>query len=107
MRKISVLLLSILLAAPALADAVWIDVRTPEEFAEDHIAGDKLVPYEDILPAVTEAFPDKSTEIHLYCGSGRRAGIAKAQLDEAGYTNVVNAGGIDDARKQRGLEKTD
>ncbi len=107
MRKIATLILAMLLCPFALADVTWIDVRSAQEYAEDHIEGDLLIPHEEILPGVSEAFPDKTTEIHLYCRSGRRAGLAKAQLEEAGYTNVINAGGIDDARAERGLEKSE
>jgi phage shock protein E len=48
-------------------------------------------------------FPDKTTEIHLYCRSGGRAGRAMNALEDAGYTNVSNAGGIEDAREARAL----
>jgi len=40
---------------------------------------------------------DKDTEIRVYCRSGRRAGIALAALEEMGYTNATNVGGIGDA----------
>ncbi len=43
---------------------------------------------------------DKDAEIYVYCRSGRRSGIAKAALDEAGFTRVVNAGGLEDALKK-------
>jgi len=33
------------------------------------------------------------------CRSGRRAGIALATLEEMGYTNATNVGGIGDARE--------
>ncbi len=49
--------------------------------------------------------PSRDADIHLYCRSGGRAGKAKRALEAAGYTSVENAGGIADARKQRGLEK--
>jgi phage shock protein E len=42
---------------------------------------------------------DKNTEIRVYCRSGRRAGIALAALEEMGYTNATNVGGINDARE--------
>jgi phage shock protein E len=35
--------------------------------------------------------------IYLYCGSGRRAGIAQESLQASGYTNVTNIGGLDEA----------
>ena len=32
----------------------------------------------------------------IFCGSGRRAGKAKEVLEQKGYTNVLNAGGLKD-----------
>ena len=44
------------------------------------------------------------SEIRFYCASGGRAGRAQAMFEEAGFTNVSNAGGIEDAREQRQLK---
>lgn len=70
----------------------------------DNIEGDIRIPHDDIVEGVSEQYPDKSTEIQLYCHSGGRAGQAADALKAAGYTNVANAGGIDDARETRGLD---
>lgn len=86
------------------AGPVWIDVRSVEEYQESHISGDTRITHTDIVPEVMTLFPDKDTPIYLYCRSGRRAGIAKQALEEAGYVNVINAGGIDDARQARDLK---
>lgn len=101
--KISLLLISISLASFSYAEAVWIDVRSSFEHMLDSIEGDVRISHGDIVEEVTEQFPDKNTEIHLYCASGGRSGNAMSALEEAGYTNLSNAGGIDDARKARGL----
>jgi phage shock protein E len=87
------------------AEAVWIDVRSPTEYKIDHIKGDRLIPHSEILKEVSELFPNHETEIHLYCRSGNRAGIAKSVLNKAGYKNIFNEGSIEDARKIRGLLK--
>jgi phage shock protein E len=99
----SLLFVVLVHGALAQAKAVWIDVRTPDEHALDSIEGDMRISQDDIVAEVTKLYPDKNTEIHLYCGSGRRAGRAAEALEQAGYTNVSNAGGIDDARSARGL----
>ena len=85
------------------ADAVWIDVRTVEEYANDHIDGDMNVPIQTLDPATLAAQLglQSDSEIVFYCASGGRAGRAKTMLEEAGFTNVINAGGIDDARELR------
>jgi phage shock protein E len=101
--KIPLLLIAMILSSLSFAEAVWIDVRSSFEHAIDNIDGDPLISHEEIIPGVNELFPDKSTEIHLYCRSGQRAGVAMHALKETGYTNVSNEGGINDARKKRGL----
>ncbi|WP_077530309.1 rhodanese-like domain-containing protein [Vreelandella utahensis] len=94
-----------LMLTPVLAQAepVWIDVRTKAEHRENHIDSDPLIPHTKIVSQVTEHFPDKDTEINLYCVAGTRAGKAKAALERAGYTNVKNQGGISDVRQARDL----
>lgn len=101
----ALLLLLTLAFTPLVAQAepVWIDVRTQAEYQQDHIDGDPLIPHQKILAKVSERFPDKDTEIRLYCRSGNRAGQAKSVLEDAGYTHVTNAGGIDEVRETRDL----
>ena len=104
--SVKAFLLSLALALTPLvaqAEPVWIDVRTQDEYQQNHIDGDPLMPHRNIVAQVTERLPDKDTELRLYCRSGNRAGIAKSALEEADYTNVNNMGGIADAREARGL----
>lgn len=71
-----------------------IDVRTPEEFAEKHIKEAINLPLADIqagkLPKA-----DTSQTIYLYCRSGSRANQAKAILEQAGYKDIINLGGLE------------
>jgi phage shock protein E len=101
----AVLILLSLALSPIVAQAkpVWIDVRTEAEHRQSHIDGDPLIPHAQIVAQVTEKFPDKDTEINLYCRSGNRAGKAKSALEHAGYTNVENKGSLAEAREERGL----
>lgn len=85
------------------AETVWIDVRGVFEHVLDNIEGDVRISHDEIVEEVEKQFPDKDTEIHLYCASGERASKAREALIEAGYENVWNEGGIDDARRARGL----
>jgi phage shock protein E len=87
------------------ADVVWIDVRSDEEHRDNHIAGDTHIPFRQIAEQIGAHVSDKDAEIALYCASGGRSWIAKRTLDELGYTRVSNAGGIDQVRKQRGLDR--
>ena len=79
------------------ADAyILLDVRTGEEFAEKHIDGAALIPYDEIGARAAAELPDKNVLILLYCRSGRRSEIAANDLVAMGYTNVYDFGGIID-----------
>ena len=79
---------------------VWIDVRTPEEYQQDHIADTPNLPHTIIATQIADLGLSKSTPIKLFCRSGVRAGLALAELESLGYTNVENVGGIADARER-------
>lgn len=91
----------LMLTAVTLADPVWIDVRSSDEYAADSIPGDINIPHQEAVPEVSRLYPEKDTEIRLYCRSGRRSDLALQALQSAGYTQVSNAGGIADARAER------
>lgn len=80
--------------------AVIVDVRTPEEYDGGHLERATNVPIQDFAQRIAEVDKlvagDKAKPVVVYCGSGGRASKAKAQLEAAGYTNVVNGGGYDD-----------
>ena len=96
-------LLGLLLAGMACAETVWIDVRSVDEYQESHIEGDLHIPYQTIVAKIQQYSIAKDAEIKLYCRSGGRAGKARQSLLAAGYSDVKNAGGIDDVRKERSL----
>ncbi|MFT7406303.1 rhodanese-like domain-containing protein [Zhongshania sp.] len=87
------------------ADPVWIDVRSAGERMIDNIEGDIRISHGEIVAEISKLVSDKDTEISLYCRSGGRASEARSALLDAGYTNVSNVGGINDARKARGLSE--
>ena len=77
--------------------SVLLDVRTTEEFADGHIAGSKLIPYDGINAKTAAAvIPAKATTIIVYCRSGRRSALAATTLRELGYKTVWDLGGIID-----------
>lgn len=78
------------------AEGVWIDVRTGREFQSGHLAGALNIPYEQLPGEIARISPDKNAPVHLYCRSGRRAEIARQQLLEMGYTQVINHGSYRD-----------
>lgn len=77
----------------ATPGAVLLDVRTPEEYREGHIPGSKNVPLQSI-DKVTVMINNKATPIFVHCLSGARSRQAAAILQQMGYTNVKNIGGI-------------
>ena len=74
-------------------NAVLLDVRTKEEYAERKIEGSVNLPLDEIQ-RITDVVPDKSTPVFLHCRSGKRSGRAQKILTSMGYTNAVNIGGI-------------
>jgi phage shock protein E len=74
---------------------LWIDVRTTDEFNAGHIEGAAHIPYEEIAVRIGEVTTDKNAEIHLYCRSGNRSGIAQQTLLAIGFNNAINEGGYE------------
>jgi len=75
-----------------------LDVRTPAEFAECHVACAKLAPLDALDPkkAADALQPAPGTPIYLLCKSGGRATKAAEQFIAAGIPNVtVVTGGTD------------
>ena len=82
-----------LLALQAAHDPALLvlDVRTPEEFAKGHVPGAVNIPHDQIAARLAEV--PKDQEIVLYCGSGRRAGLAADVLTANGYTRLAHLQG--------------
>ena len=90
------------------AYSVMIDVRTDEEWRAGYIEGAIHIPLSEIKKNIENYEISKDEEILLYCRSGNRSGRAKVILDELGYTNVTNIGGIASVSEQYNLKiKTD
>lgn len=70
-----------------------IDVRTPAEYAEGHIANSKNINItgEDFDQQV--ALLDKSKPVMLYCKSGVRSAKASLRLKELGFENITDLEG--------------
>jgi rhodanese-related sulfurtransferase len=69
-----------------------IDVRTAEEFRSGFIPTAVNIPHDEI--GKSPPTEDRSALIILYCKSGGRAGIAEETMEELGFTNIYNFGGI-------------
>ena len=73
--------------------AVLLDVRTPQEYRDGHIPGSKNVPLQTI-DKVASVAENKDAVLYVYCYSGTRSRQAVSLLQQMGYTNVNNIGGI-------------
>lgn len=76
-----------------------IDVRTPAEFAAEHLPQASSLPLEQITRRVREEIPDRSTVLLLHCQSGVRSGLAVQRLKSLGYAQTHNLGSFSRAKK--------
>lgn len=76
--------------------AVYLDVRTPEEYQDGHLPDAVNLPLDTIGQQAEALFPDKDTVLLVYCRSGRRSQAAAQALVAMGYTDVYDFGGIID-----------
>ncbi len=77
----------------ATPGAVLLDVRTTSEYQEGHIPGSKNIPLQ-ALDEIDGIVENKDTPIFVHCLSGGRSRQATAILQQMGYGNVKNIGGI-------------
>ena len=82
-----------------------IDVRTPMEFQELHVANARNVPLDQLDPPKVMQTRNGSSQETLYviCRSGSRGKQACERFLKAGFTNVVNVEGGTLACEQAGL----
>lgn len=73
--------------------AVLLDVRAPSEYRSGHIPGSINVSLQ-YIDNIEDTIDNKDTPLYVYCHSGIRSSQAVAELQEMGYTNVKNIGGI-------------
>lgn len=70
-----------------------IDVRTPGEYSFGAYPGAVNIPLDELPGRITE-LGEKEREITLYCASGARSAYAQRILEQEGYTNTQNGGGL-------------
>ena len=86
------------------ADTVVIDVRTSAEFAEGHLDGAVNIDVQGAdFDALVSELPTDGDYV-VYCRSGNRSAAAIERMKGLGFTNLVNAGGLNDASAATGLE---
>ena len=73
-----------------------VDVREEDELIEGYIENSVLIPLDTLENRAEKILKNKNDKILVYCRSGRRSAIACEILDELGYTDVYDFGGIID-----------
>jgi rhodanese-related sulfurtransferase len=73
--------------------AVVVDVCSPQEFAQGHIAGARSVPLGELEARLEGAVKNKALPVILVCASGVRSGRALAVAKKLGYGNARSLGG--------------
>lgn len=68
------------------ASVVLLDVREPEEFADDHLEGCKLIPLGELSARAKEL--DPNSDIIIYCAHGVRSMHALMGLRSLGFTKL-------------------
>jgi rhodanese-related sulfurtransferase len=69
---------------------ITLDVRTPGEFFNGHIAGAMNIDVEGMNFDSEIEKLDKSATYAVYCRSGRRSAIAVQTMKDAGFTDLFN-----------------
>lgn len=75
-------------------DPLLIDVRSPGEYAGGYLDGAVNLPLDQLQAGIARVAPDLSQPIVLYCASGGRSGMGCMLLQQMGYRQVSNGGGI-------------
>lgn len=96
--SLTLLLLASFSAAKTEDAILIVDVRTPTEWDRGHLPNAKHIEWQNIGEEITKLTDDKHSTIYVYCRSGNRSGKAKLILEQLGYSNVINAGGINEAQ---------
>lgn len=97
---------AVLMASTAAWSAEhWIDVRTPDQYQENHVQGAVNIPLKQLSAQIGEVTQDKNDTLHLYCNTGNQSGKAETLLQKMGYKNAVNEGGLKDVAKKQPMEK--
>ena len=82
---------------------IILDVRTPQEFREGHLAGARNMDFfGGSFERQTAALP-KGVPVLIYCRTGKRSAAAAELLDEAGVTPIYHMHQGIEAWQQAGL----
>ena len=73
--------------------AVVVDVCSPQEYAQAHIAGARSIPLGELEAKLPGVVKNKAVPVIMVCASGVRSGRAVAIAKKLGYENARSLGG--------------
>lgn len=91
----------------ATPNAQILDVRTPEEYASEHLQNAQNVNWLSPDFVANTSKYDKSKPVFVYCKSGRRSHLAAEKLAELGFTTIIEMEGGILKWTSEGLSKPD
>lgn len=80
-------------SAPKAAKFIVLDVRTAQEYAEQHIEGAINISHNEIEDKLSMLSQYKDSTVVVHCRSGKRAKIAQDILINNGFTKVKHLSG--------------
>ena len=72
---------------------------------ETHVKGAVNIPLKQLDQRISEVTQDKNDTLHLYCNTGNQSGKAEKLLQDMGYKNAINEGGLKDVEKTQAMIK--
>ncbi len=75
------------------AEALFVDVREPEEYQQGRIPRAANIPRGLLEFRIGQVVPEKSAKIVVYCRSGKRSALAAQTLLRMGYPNALSLEG--------------
>lgn len=75
-----------------LKGAKVIDVRTEDEYRQQHLPGTLNVPLDKLRAQIPHEAPDKDAVLLLHCVAGGRSAIGCRTLKQMGYRKCYNLG---------------
>ncbi|MFP5328361.1 MAG: molybdopterin-synthase adenylyltransferase MoeB, partial [Acidimicrobiia bacterium] len=91
-------------AETRLGEALFLDVREPDEYQQGTIPGSVHIPRGNLEVQVEGRITDREGPIVVYCAGGARSAFAAKTLSELGYKDVVSMAGGFNRWKDEGRE---
>ena len=86
------------------SNSILVDVRSDAEWNDGYIETAIHIPLNELIEKIELIAKNKEQRIYLYCRSGNRSGKAEQALQNNGYINARNIGGINEASSKLQLK---